>query len=135
MKYSGPYDDPLEELEPGHRRITSGTRLHIAQPPDPPSEALLNCVREISRRAVGVCAAYAFEMAVGENSPSLSIGLYFDAKPAPQEVEELFGNLGRRIKPFLEENNFVDLLPLHANNVLGVTVREQIAPFYRRLVQ
>lgn len=135
MKYSAPYDDPQEELEPGHRKITSGTRLYIAKPPDPPSEALLNCVREVSRRSVGVCAAYAFEMAVGDNPPSLSIGVYFDAKPDAHEIEELFGNLGRTIKPFLEENNFIDLLPLHANNVLGVTVREQIAPFYRRLVQ
>ena len=135
MKYSGLYEDPQEEFEPGQRKITAGTRLYIAKPPDPPSEALLNCVREVSRRSVGVCAAYAFEMAVGENAPSLSIGLYFDAKPDAREVEELFWTLGRSIKPFLEENNFIDLLPLHSKNVLGVTVREQIAPFYRRQVQ
>jgi hypothetical protein len=39
------------------------------------------------------------------------------------------------MKPFITEKNFVDLLPLDPSNVLAVTVRDQIAPFYRRTVQ
>jgi hypothetical protein len=84
---------------------------------------------------MSISAAYAFSMAVGDNPPTLSIGLYFDSKPDAREVEELFRHLGRNMKPFITEKNFVDLLPLDPSNVLAVTVRDQIAPFYRRTVQ
>ena len=119
----------------GPRVRSAGTRLYVGTPVDPPSEALLNCVRELSRKSLSISAAYAFNMAVGDNSPSLSIGLYFDSKPDLREVEHLFRQFGRNLRPFINDRDFVDLLPLDPSNVLGVTVREQIEPFYRRIVQ
>ncbi len=92
-------------------------------------------MRELSRRSLVISAAYAFNMAVGDNLPSLSIGLYFDTKPNLREVEELFRQFGRNIRPLISDINFVDLLPLDPSNLLGVAVRAQIKPFYRRVVQ
>ena len=117
------------------RRSTLGTRLYVGQPTDAPSEPLLNCVREIVKRRVSVAAAYAFIMAVGESTPSFSIGIYFDHKPSSHEVNELFSRIGYYMRPFLGENGFVDLLPLDPTNVLAVTVRDSVEPFYRRRVQ
>ena len=119
----------------GPRKHSAGTRLYVGTPAEPLSEALLNCVRELSKHAVSISAAYAFNLAVGDDPPSLSIGLYFDSKPDLREVEELFRHLGRNMKPFITDKNFVDLLPLDPSNVLAFTVREQIEPFYRRVVQ
>ncbi|HVZ17648.1 MAG TPA: enhanced serine sensitivity protein SseB C-terminal domain-containing protein [Terriglobales bacterium] len=133
-RYSG---DPVRNhaLRHSARNGSSGTRLYIGTPDEPPSEALLNCVRELSRRSLVISAAYAFNMAVGDNLPSLSIGLYFDTKPNLREVEELFRQFGRNIRPLISDINFVDLLPLDPSNLLGVAVRAQIKPFYRRVVQ
>ena len=117
------------------KKMNAGTNLFIGPPANPPSEALLNCIRQSLKRSVSIAAAYAFNMAMGNNSPNLSIGIYFDSKPAAHELEELFSQIGRNMKPFIGDKNYVDLLPLDPTNVLAVTVREQIAPFYKRAVQ
>ncbi len=138
MKYSGRLSGDVRDQgsrETGPRKLSTGTRLYVGMPLDPPSEALLNCVREMSKHAVSISAAYAFNMALGDDPPTLSIGLYFDTKPDLQEVEDLFRHLGRNMKPFINDKDFVDLLPLDPSNVLAVTVREQIEPFYTRVVQ
>ena len=121
--------------EQGTRGLSTGTKLYIGVPAEPPSEALLNCVREVSRSAVSISAAYAFNFAVGDDAPSLSIGLHFDSKPNPQELEQLFSQIGRKMKPLIAEKNFVDLLPLDPSNILAFAVRETVTPFYRRRVQ
>src|SRR3982750_3737021 len=125
--------------EPGRatarHAFNAGTKLYIGEPADPPSEALLNCVREASKGALGISAAYAFSLALGDNPPTLSIGLHFDCKPSPQEVEQLFGQIGRKMKPLIGEKNFIDLLPLDPSNILAIAVKDTVAPFYRRRVQ
>jgi hypothetical protein len=115
-----------------NRRSSAGTMLYVGKPAATPAEPLLNCVREIVKRRVSVSAAYAFVMAVGESTPSFSIGIYFDHKPSSHEVNELFSRIGYYMKPFLGESGYVDLLPLDPSNVLAVTVRDQITPFYQR---
>lgn len=115
-----------------NRRSIAGTQLYVAKPAEAPPEPLLNCVREIVKRRISVAAAYAFEMAVGESLPSFSIGIYFDHKPSSHEVNDLFCRIGHYMKPFLGESGYVDLLPLDPSNVLAVTVRYQIQPFYQR---
>jgi len=74
-------------------------------------------------------------MAVGDGPPSLSIGLHFDSKPNPQELEQLFNRIGRKMKPLIAEKNFVDLLPLYPTNILAIAVQDTVEPFYRRPVQ
>jgi len=126
-------DEQLQDSGP--RTLNAGTKLYVGAPAERPSEALLNCVREISKRSLSISAAYAFNMAVGDNPPSLSIGLHFDSKPNPQEVEQLFSQIGRKMKPLIAEKNFVDLLPLYPTNILAIAVRDTVTPFYRRMVQ
>jgi hypothetical protein len=120
---------------PRRRRLSTGTMLYVSAPSEMPSEPLLNCVREMVKRSVSVSAAYAFVMAVGESTPSFSIGIYFDTKPSSHEVNELFSRIGYFMRPFLGDAGYVDLLSLDPTNVLAVTVRDQIRPFYRRLLQ
>jgi hypothetical protein len=119
----------------GRRRANGGTMLSVSTPLEMPSEPLLNCVREIVKRRVSVSAAYAFVMAVGESTPSLSIGIYFDHKPSSHEVNELFSKIGYYMRPFLSDSGHVDLLSLDATNVLAVTVKESVKPFYQRRLQ
>jgi len=126
-------DEQLRASEP--RILNAGTKLYVGAPAQAPSEALLNCVREVSKNSLSVVAAYAFNMAVGDDAPSLSIGLHFDSKPNPQELEQLFSQIGRKMKPLIAEKNFVDLLPLYPTNILAIAVRDTVAPFYRRMVQ
>jgi hypothetical protein len=109
--------------------------LYIGTPAEAPSEPLLNCVREIIKRSVSVSSAYAFIMAVGESTPSFSIGIYFDSKPSSHEVNELFSKIGYYMRPFLSDTGYVDLLPLDPTTVLTVTVRDSVKPFYQRIVQ
>lgn len=109
--------------------------LYVGTPTEAPAEPLLNCVREIVKRSVSISAAYAFIMAVGESTPSFSIGIYFDHKPSSHEVNELFSKIGYYMRPFLNDTAHVDLLSLDPTNVLAVTVRDQIKPFYRRRLQ
>jgi len=137
VKYMGRLSEEVrdEQRATGPRTLNAGTKLYVGAPEQPPSEALLNCVREISRSAVSISAAYVFSMAVGDEEPSLSIGLHFDTKPNPQEVERLFTQIGRKMKPLIAERNFVDLLPLYPTNILAIAVRETVPPFYRRRVQ
>jgi hypothetical protein len=85
--------------------------------------------------SLSISAAYAFNMAVGDDPPSLSIGLRFDAKPSPRELEQLFSRIGRKMKPLIAERNFVDLLPLDPSNILSIAVRDTVEPFYKRMVQ
>lgn len=117
------------------RRANSGTRLYVDLPPEMPPEPLLNCVRHIVKRSVSISAVYAFVMAVGESTPSLSIGIYFDSKPSSQQVNELFSRIGHFMRPFLGESGHVDLLSLDPSSVLSAAVRDKIRPFYQRLVQ
>jgi hypothetical protein len=124
-----------DSRETGPRKFNAGTKLYIGAPAQPPSEALLNCVREVSRLSLSITAAYAFNMAVGDDPPSLSIGLHFDAKPNPRELEQLFSRIGRKMKPLIAERNFVDLLPLDPSNILSIAVRDTVEPFYKRMVQ
>jgi len=113
----------------------AGTKLYVGPPSEAIAEPLLNCVREVSRCDVSISAAYAFTMAVGDDEPTLSIGLHFDFKPNPQELERVFSQIGRRMRPLLPEKNFVDLLPLYPTNILSIAVRDTVKPFYRRRVQ
>jgi hypothetical protein len=117
------------------RVVSAGTRLYVGAPAEMPSEPLLNCVREIAKRSVSIAAAYAFIMAVGDTTPSFSIGIYFDSKPSSHEVNALFDRIGYYMRPFLGDAGYVDLLSLDPSNVLAVAVRYQITPFYRRMVQ
>ena len=117
------------------RRPSIGTMLYVGAPAETPSEPLLNCVRELIKHCVSVSAAYAFNMAVGESTPSFSIGIYFDHKPSSHEVNSLFSRIGYYMRPFLGDSGSVDLLSLDPTNVLAVTVRDQIKPFYRRRLQ
>jgi len=127
---------PEYMIEPaGAMKLNAGTKLYIGAPANAPSEPLLNCIRQALKKVVGVAAAYAFNMSVGNNPPNLSIGIYFDTKPSAHVCEELFSQIGRQMKPFISDKNYVDLLPLDPANVLGVTVREKIQPFYKRLIQ
>jgi type III secretion system (T3SS) SseB-like protein len=117
------------------RRPSIGTMLYVGAPAEAPSEPLLNCVREMVKHSVSISAAYAFVMAVGESTPSFSIGIYFDHKPSSHEVNALFSRIGYYMRPFLGESGYVDLLPLDPTDVLAVTVRDQIKPFYQRRLQ
>jgi SseB protein C-terminal domain len=126
-------EQPRATTGPG--TLNAGTKLYVGPPPQAVSEPLLNCVREVSRGAVSISAAYAFIMAVGDDEPTLSIGLHFDFKPNPQELEQLFSRIGRHMRPLLPEKNFVDLLPLYPSNILAIAVRDTVEPFYRRRVQ
>ncbi len=74
-------------------------------------------------------------MALGDDEPTLSIGLHFDHKPNAEELARVFSQIGRRMSPLLPEKNFVDLLPLYPTNILAITVRDTVKPFYRRMVQ
>lgn len=109
--------------------------LSVSAPAEAPAEPLLNCVREMIKRSVSISAAYAFVMAVGESTPSFSIGIYFDHKPSTYEVNELFSRIGYFMRPFLSDTGYVDLLPLDPTNILSVTVRDSVKPFYQRRVQ
>lgn len=124
-----------EQVRTGARKKQGGTRLYVGTPSEPPSEALLNCVREVSRSSVSISAAYVFSMALGDDEPTLSIGLHFDHKPNAEELARVFSQIGRRMSPLLPEKNFVDLLPLYPTNILAITVRDTVKPFYRRMVQ
>ncbi len=129
-----------EELQDQQRAtgpgtVNAGTKLYVGPPSDVISEPLLNCVREVSRADVSISAAYAFTMALGDDEPTLSIGLDFDFQPNPQELQRVFAQIGRRMRPLLPEKNFVDLLPLYPTNILSIAVRETVKPFYRRRVQ
>src|SRR5512147_2471955 len=117
------------------RRSNAGAMLYVGTPAEPPSEPLLNCVRELVKRSFSISAAYAFVMAVGESTPSFSIGIHFDHKPSSHEVNELFSRIGYFMRPFLGESGYVDLLPLDPTNVLTVAVRDSVKPFYQRVVQ
>ncbi len=109
--------------------------LSVTTPAEMPSEPLLNCVREIVKRFVSVSAAYAFIMSIGESTPSLSIGIYFDHKPTSHEVNELFSKIGFYMRPFLADSDFLDLLSLDPTNVLGAAVKQSVKPFYQRRLQ
>jgi hypothetical protein len=117
------------------RHSNTGAMLYVGTPAEPPAEPLLNCVRELIKRSFSISAAYAFVMAVGESTPSFSIGIYFDHKPTSHEVNELFSRIGYSMRPFLGESGYVDLLPLDPTNVLTVAVRDSVKPFYQRIVQ
>ena len=119
----------------GPRARNAGTKLYVGPPSEAISEPLLNCVREVSRSDVSISAAYAFTMALGDDEPTLSIGLDFDSKPNLQELQRVFAQIGRRMRPLLPEKNFVDLLPLYPTNILSIAVRDTVKPFYRRRVQ
>jgi SseB protein C-terminal domain len=138
MKLSGPDVEEVSQqasLSPQRRRACTGTMLYVAPPAEPPSEPLLNCVRELIKRSFSVSAAYAFIMAIGGGAPTLSVGIYFDSKPSSHEVNELFSRIGYFMRPFLGEEGCVDLLPLDPTTVLTVAVRDTVKPFYRRIVQ
>ena len=136
MKVDSPQGESCHTGTSGSlHRGNAGTRLHIDSPSDLPSEPLLNCVRHIVKHTTSIAAAYAFIMAVGENTPSLSIGIYFDSKPSSQQVNELFSRIGYYMRPFLGECEHVDLLSLDPSSVLSAAVRDKIRPFYQRVVQ
>jgi hypothetical protein len=130
----GDFAEP-QLFSPRQRRPSIGTMLYVGAPAEAPSEALLNFVREMVKRSISISAAYAFVMAVGESTPSFSIGIYFDTKPSSHEVNALFSRVGYYMRPFLGDSGYVDLLSLDPTNVLALTVRDQIKPFYRRLLQ
>jgi hypothetical protein len=121
-------------LMPKRRRV-SGARLYVGAPTEVPSEPLLNCVRQIVKRSVSISAAYAFIFAVGDQDPSFSIGIYFDSRPSTHEVNELFSKIGYYMRPFLADEGYVDLLSLDPSTILSVAVKDQIKPFYQRMVQ
>ena len=126
----------IEEEQPtGSQTLNAGTKLYVGPPPETVAEPLLNCVREVSRSDVSISAAYAFTMALGDDEPTLSIGLHFDSKPNAQELQRVFNQIGRRMRPLLPEKNYVDLLPLYPTNILSIAVRDTVKPFYRRRVQ
>lgn len=134
----GRLSEDLQETQPratGPRALNAGTKLYVGPPAEAVAEPLLNCVREVSRSDVSISAAYVFTMAVGDDEPTLSIGLHFDFKPNPQELQRVFAQIGRRMRPLLPEKNFVDLLPLYPTNILAIAVRDTVKPFYRRRVQ
>lgn len=128
---SGALQAPVSKRSPVH----AGTRLYVGEPEEMPSEPLLNCVREIVKRSLSVSAAYAFMLAVGEGTPSFSIGIYFDSQPSSHQVNQLFSRIGYYMRPFLGATGYVDLLALDPNKVLGFAVRQTVQPFYRRRVQ
>jgi hypothetical protein len=116
-------------------RGSVGTRVFVGTVENKSADALLNCVREIVKRHISVSAAYAFMLAVGEGTPSFSIGIYFDHEPSTHEVNELFSKIGYFMRPFLGTVESVDLLSLAPSQVLGFAVKQAVQPFYRRRVQ
>lgn len=116
-------------------RRVSGARLYVGPPTAVPDEPLLNCVRQIAKKFVSINSAYAFQLAVGEGTPSFSIGIYFDTKPSSHELGEIFSRIGYYMRPFLTDDAYVDLLSLDPSNILSVAVRQTVEPFYKRLVQ
>jgi hypothetical protein len=132
MKYEGPY---TEEVRVETRKSIGGTQLYLAAPQVPPSEPLLNSVRLALKDSVDVGAAYAFTMSIGGTAPCLSIGIYFDHEPSSSELEEVFANVSRRMRPLIGDRTYVDLLPLDPKNLLTIAVRDMVVPFYRRMVQ
>jgi hypothetical protein len=132
MKHPGPYEDELQ-AEP--RKASAGTQLYVAAPACPPSEALLNSVRLVLKECVDVGAAYAFTMSIGSSTPALSIGIFFDIEPTAWEMEDVFANISRRMRPLIEDKSYVDLLPLDPKNLLTLAVVDMVEPFYRRIVQ
>lgn len=134
----GRLSEELRDQQPrttGPRTRNAGTKLYVGPPPESVAEPLLNCVREVSRSDVSISAAYAFTMALGDDEPSLSIGLHFDSKPNPQELQRVFAQIGRRMRPLLPDKDFVDLMPLYPTNILSIAVQDTVKPFYRRRVQ
>jgi hypothetical protein len=132
MKYEGPF---LGEVQLETRKSIGGTQLYLAAPQVPPSEPLLNSVRLALKDTVDVAAAYAFTMSIGGTAPTLSIGIYFDHEPSTCELEEVFANVSRRMRPLIGDRSYIDLLPLDPKNLLTIAVRDMVVPFYRRVVQ
>ena len=127
--------DPVQISTPKRGRGSSGTRVFVGVAREVQADALLHCVREIVKRHITVSAAYAFMLAVGEATPSFSIGIYFDNEPSNHEVNELFSKIGYFMRPFLSNVESVDLLSLAPSQVLGFAVKQAVEPFYVRKVQ
>ena len=84
-----------------------------------------------------ICAAdpkivrgYIFQQSIGSGIPHLAIGLEFSSAEAAQNMGAISERLSRAVKPFLKQDEYVDLVNLTAG--LSSDVSRQITPFFQR---
>jgi len=96
----------------GHQKIQlkAQEKVLIGLPANPPSETILELLRNKAKEIPAVAELYYFLMARGQSAPEIMIGIGLSQNATESEQQAISQALGKAIQPALKPNEFLNFM-------------------------
>ncbi len=96
----------------GHQQIQfkAAEKVLIGLPANPPSDTILELLRDKVKEIPAVAELYYFQMARGQSAPEIVIGIGLTQDVSESKKQAISQTLGKAIQPALKPNEFLDFM-------------------------